>query len=67
MGSPVQCNTELTICHGATKELLSNDNIAYNNQFGKELEVSAKKQNVASRPQQLENESVGKKVVELSE
>lgn len=43
MGSPVQANTELTIEHCATKELLSNDNIVYGNQFGKELEVSAKK------------------------
>lgn len=46
---------------------MSNDNIVYGNQFGKELEVSCKKAAVASRPQQLENEQVGKKVINLTE
>lgn len=67
IGTPVQANTELWIEHCATKELLSNDHITYGNQFGKELEVSCKKHMVMHRPQQLENEQVGKNVVNLSQ
>ena len=43
VGTPVQANTELLIEHCATKEYLANDHIDYGNQFGMELEVSAKK------------------------
>jgi hypothetical protein len=43
LGQPVQACTELWIEHCATRELLSNDNIMYGNQFGNELEVSCKK------------------------
>jgi hypothetical protein len=33
----------LIVEHCATKEYLSNDEISYSNQFGQELEVSAKR------------------------
>lgn len=67
IGKPVQAQTELYIEHSATKELLSNDFIDYGNQFGKEYEVSAKRHAVKHKPQQLFNETVGKKVIDLSE
>ena len=51
IGQPVQANSELAIEHCSTKELLSNDDIMYGNQFGKELEVSAKRQNTNAKPQ----------------
>lgn len=67
MGKPVQAMTELWLEHCATKEYLSNDNIMYGNQFGNELEVSCKKHLVKHKPQQLENEQVGKHVINLSQ
>ena len=51
IGQPVQACSELAIEHCSTKELLSNDEIMYGNQFGKELEVSAKRQNTNAKPQ----------------
>lgn len=66
IGQPVQANTEMWIEHCATRELLFNDAISYGNQFGRELEVSCKKMTVKHKPQQLENELVGKHVVNLS-
>ena len=65
IGTPVQANTEVLIEHCATKELLSNDAIQYENQFGTEYEVSAKKISIKNKAQTLNNEQVGKKVVEL--
>ena len=67
IGTPVQANTELLIEHGATKELLSNDNIPYANQFGSECEVSAKRIAVKNKAQSLANEQIGKKVVDLEQ
>jgi len=62
----VQGNTELIIEHCATKEYLANDNIEYGNVFGKEFEVSAKRQMVKHKGQQLAGEQLGKKVIESS-
>ena len=67
IGQPVQANTEMWIEHCATRELLFNDVITYGNQFGRELEVSCKKMVVKHKPQQLENELIGKHVVNLSQ
>ena len=53
--------------HGATREYLSNDLINYVNQFGKEYEVSCKKNAVASKPQQLGMEQLGKQVIDLTQ
>jgi len=58
--------TELQIEHCATIELLSSDFIKYGNQFGAEFEVSSKRHNVMRKPQQLDNERVGKKVIDLT-
>ena len=65
MGCPVQANTELLVEHCGTKELLSNDFIAYPNNFGTEFEVSAKRQSVLNKAQTLANEQIGTKVVNL--
>lgn len=65
-GQPVQANTELIIEHAATKEFLSNDNIDYGNQFGKEFEISCKKAAVKHKNQQLALESIGKATIDLS-
>lgn len=65
MGCPVQANTELLVEHCGTKELLSNDFIPYTNSFGTEFEVSAKRQSILNKAQSLDNERVGKKVVNL--
>ena len=51
IGQPVQVCSELAIEHCSTKELLSNDDIMYGNQFGRELEVSAKRANTNAKPQ----------------
>ena len=56
IGTPVQVNTEVLVEHCATKELLSNDHIKYENQFGTEYEVSAKKVAIKNKAQTLNNE-----------
>ena len=66
IGQPVQANCQLIIEHCATKEFLSSDKINYGNQFGMEYEVSAKKAAKCHKAQQLANEMIGKKVVDLS-
>lgn len=67
IGAPVQANTELLIVHCGTQEYLSNDFINYSNQFGQELEVSAKRIVEKHNGQQLYGESVGKKVINLAQ
>ena len=66
IGTPVQPNSELIIEHCATKEYLSNDKIQYGNEYGLEYEVSCKRHVIKHKAQQLENETVGKKVIDLS-
>ena len=64
IGTPVQPGTELIIEHCATKEFLANDHLQYVNQFGNELEVSAKRYANTQKAQQLANETSGKFVID---
>ena len=64
VGQPVMANTRILFAHQATNQFLSNDNIAYRNDFGNETEVSAWSAATKSKTQMLAGEYNGEKVRE---
>ena len=63
-GECVKCTDEIMLEHVATNQMLSNDNIPYQNGFGSETEVSAMSAKTHSKTQMLEKEYKGNNVRE---
>jgi len=63
-GQPVMANERILLSHVATNQFLSTDNIAYRNDFGNEMEVSAMSASTKSKTQMLAGEYNGEKVRE---
>ena len=65
LGQPVLASDRVQLEHCATTQLLANDNIAYRNDFGNEMEVSAASAATKNKTQMLANEYNGDRVREL--
>ena len=63
-GQPIMANERILLSHCATNQFLSNDNIAYRNDFGNEMEVSAMSASTKHKSQMLACEYNGEKVRE---
>jgi hypothetical protein len=59
-GQPVPANAEIVIIHGQTRQALSSDLLAYNNDFGREYEVCCNSQLSVNKKQGLYAELHGK-------
>lgn len=58
-GQPVPANAEVVLLHGATRQALSSDKLAYNNDFGSEFEVCASTATATGKKQALYHEARG--------
>lgn len=63
-GQPVLASDKICFEHAATSQQLSNDRIAYRNDFGNEMEVSAMSASTKHKTQMLAGEYNGEKVRE---